>query len=197
MTSDPISTLLSEVFEAVPAPTFLLDGERRVLRCNRTARVLVGRDGEGIPALLKRQGAFLRCVHAAEHPEGCGHSASCSDCVVRASVERALDGTGRVVRQPANVELHRGDRIERLTVLVSAAPVAVETERLAVLTIEDVTELTRLRSLIPICSGCGRLRGEGDEWQRVEAYLKSRLDVDFTHGLCGPCEVRLYPPDSR
>lgn len=188
--------ILSAVFEAVPTPTFLVDDDRRVHLCNRAARAFVGRDGEGVSASLKRQGAYMRCVHAAEHPEGCGHSESCSDCVVRQSVERALNGPERVVRRPANVELQRGSRVERLTVLLSAAPVAIEGARLAVLTIEDVTEITRLRAIIPICSACGRLRDEdrGDEWLRVEAYLKSRFDVDFTHGLCRPCEDRLYPP---
>jgi len=186
------SSFLAEIFEAVPTPTFLVDEGNRVRLCNRAARRLVGRDADGISALLKRQGAFMHCVHAAEHPDGCGHAEACSECVVRRSVEKAMASPG-VARQTANVELHRGSRVESLTVLVSASPVEVEGARLAVVTIEDVTELTRLRSLIPICSGCGRVRDEGDEWQRIEAYLKARLDVDFSHGLCEPCERRLYP----
>lgn len=189
------ASLLAQIFEAYPAPTFLVDDDVRVQLANRAGRELAGAGALELRALLRRGGELLHCVHATEHPGGCGRAESCRSCVVRGSVGAALT-SGAVARRQARVELHRGGEVVPLTVLISAAPVEFEGVRLVVLTIEDVSELTRLRSLLPMCAGCGKVRGEGPDWHRVETYLKEHLDLDVSHGLCEACEHRLYPPGS-
>jgi hypothetical protein len=51
----------------------------------------------------------------------------------------------------------------------------------------------RLEGLLPICSGCKRIREQAGEWTPVEEYFSARVAADFTHGLCPECRVRLYP----
>jgi len=63
-----------------------------------------------------------------------------------------------------------------------------------------IEELTRalshtktLRSLLPICSGCKKIRDDHGYWQQLEVYFEQHEQVDFSHGLCPGCITRLYP----
>lgn len=48
-------------------------------------------------------------------------------------------------------------------------------------------EVERLRSLLPICSWCNRVRSEDGEWQTLEAYLEGAGHSRVTHGMCPDC----------
>lgn len=55
-------------------------------------------------------------------------------------------------------------------------------------------EVKRLSGLLPICSGCKKIRNDDDNtWQDIEDYIASHSDADFTHGICPACARRLYP----
>ncbi len=60
------------------------------------------------------------------------------------------------------------------------------------LVIEDITELSRLRAIIPICSQCKRIRNEAEYWEQVEKYLHDYIGVNFSHGLCPECLRQVY-----
>lgn len=49
------------------------------------------------------------------------------------------------------------------------------------------------RHLLPICSGCNRIRNEEGQWIELKQYIGRTFHADFTHGLCGECAARLYP----
>lgn len=44
-----------------------------------------------------------------------------------------------------------------------------------------------LEGLLPICSGCKKIRDESDAWQPVESYISQRSRALFTHGFCPTC----------
>ncbi len=54
-------------------------------------------------------------------------------------------------------------------------------------------EVRQLRGLIPICMHCHRIRTEGEQWQRLEAYLEAHSDASFSHSLCDECLRTHYP----
>ncbi len=54
-------------------------------------------------------------------------------------------------------------------------------------------EVERLRTLIPVCFGCKRVRDDSGYWQAVDAYLRDAEGKRVTHGLCEACAERLYP----
>lgn len=54
-------------------------------------------------------------------------------------------------------------------------------------------DLEKLSGLLPICSGCKRIRDENGNWAQVETYIGKHSDVAFTHSLCPDCTRRLYP----
>jgi hypothetical protein len=59
---------------------------------------------------------------------------------------------------------------------------------------ERLLEENRMLSgLLPICSGCRRIRDEGGRWWPLEAYVRDRSETEFTHTICPDCERVLYP----
>jgi PAS domain S-box-containing protein len=79
-------------------------------------------------------------------------------------------------------------------------PSSPESETLALVTIEDVTELTAkiqenrsLKGMLPICSHCKRIRDEQGDWNQLESYITERSDAVFSHSICEPCSRQFYP----
>jgi two-component system cell cycle sensor histidine kinase/response regulator CckA len=70
-----------------------------------------------------------------------------------------------------------------------------EAERLKL--IEDLTDALAqaktLRSLLPICASCKKIRDDHGYWQKLEVYFQQHEHIDFSHGLCPECADRLYP----
>jgi ligand-binding sensor domain-containing protein len=58
---------------------------------------------------------------------------------------------------------------------------------------ESLQNVKTLRGLLPICSGCKRIRDDQGYWDEVERYMATRLDVRFSHGLCPACIRRMFP----
>lgn len=62
-----------------------------------------------------------------------------------------------------------------------------------------LAQVRRLEGLLPVCSGCKRIRidspepGAPDRWVSLEDYLHQERSVTFSHGLCTDCMHRLYP----
>jgi hypothetical protein len=49
-----------------------------------------------------------------------------------------------------------------------------------------------LEGLLPICMHCKNIRNEMGEWERLEAYIGTRSEATFSHGLCPSCQTRYY-----
>ncbi len=54
-------------------------------------------------------------------------------------------------------------------------------------------KLNALEGLLPLCSHCGKIRDEQDEWHSFENYLRLHSKAQVTHGLCPDCTRLLYP----
>jgi len=50
-----------------------------------------------------------------------------------------------------------------------------------------------LSGLVPICSGCKKIRTDDGYWQQIEAFINERSELNFSHGICPDCKVDLYP----
>lgn len=58
---------------------------------------------------------------------------------------------------------------------------------------QALDEIRTLEGILPICSGCRRIRGEDDEWIPLERYIRKETGTEFSHGVCPDCLPRLYP----
>lgn len=58
---------------------------------------------------------------------------------------------------------------------------------------EAVAKGGTLSGLLPICSGCKKIRDEHGEWNQLEMYIRSHTQAEFTHSFCPECMKQLYP----
>jgi sigma-B regulation protein RsbU (phosphoserine phosphatase) len=49
------------------------------------------------------------------------------------------------------------------------------------------TELRQLKTLIPICMYCKKIRDDSDYWNQMENYIHEHTGSDFSHGICPEC----------
>ncbi|MCG6878445.1 MAG: PAS domain-containing protein [Deltaproteobacteria bacterium] len=176
--------LLRKIFDAMPSMVFVVDDDVSIQEYNKTAAdfLLMER-----PAILKhRGGEILHCIHATETKEGCGHAPFCKGCVIRNSVKSAFKGN-RIVRARTRLEVLRGEDKAEIYALITASPFSYEDQQLVLLVIEDISVITEIQRMIPICSVCHKIRNEKEVWSQIEAYFKENWDVDFSHGLCPDC----------
>ena len=54
-------------------------------------------------------------------------------------------------------------------------------------------QIKTLRGIVPICSGCKKIRDDQGFWQQVEVYVHDHTEAEFSHGLCPECLQRLRP----
>lgn len=64
---------------------------------------------------------------------------------------------------------------------------------MATLCAAAIVHARALAGVIPICSGCKRIRDAAGSWQPVEVYVHRHSEAEFSHGLCSDCSRRLYP----
>ena len=70
----------------------------------------------------------------------------------------------------------------------------VLTERETLITqLQDaLNHVKTLQGLLPMCAFCHKIRNEHGKWERLEAYISSRTEADFTHGFCPECAEKHY-----
>lgn len=181
---------LSSVFNAIPAMLLVVDEDVSVCFWNKAAAKIVGTDREKI--YKRRGGEVLGCVHALDVPGGCGRGPNCKDCIIRNAVKKACGGAV-VHREKTRMELHAGGMSVEAHLLVTAAAFVFEGMPLVLLTLEDISEVMQLQSLLPICAGCKKIRDDKQYWESVDRYFNKYLDIEFTHSLCPECIKKLYP----
>ncbi len=185
---DAASPTFRALFDVIPSPCLIVDPDVRILDLNAAAVDLLGNGKDAV--FRRRGGEAMKCLHAFESPDGCGHAELCRECVIRNAVTEAVRG-GKPHRRNARAEIVRPAGPAEINLLVTAAPFGGGEEPRVLLILEDVSELIRLRDILPICAWCKKIRNDDDYWESVEDYFRSRADVDFSHGICNECLAKL------
>ena len=141
---------------------------------------------------LRRCGEVFHCVHAMESREGCGHTKFCPDCPIRNSVKQSIQGQ-QVVREKSKLRMTGKDQPVVVNLLVTTAPFPLQDESLVLLIFEDISELIKLKRIVPICAYCKKIRTDESYWQSVEEYFRLHLSLDFSHGVCPECAQKNFP----
>jgi nitrogen-specific signal transduction histidine kinase len=178
------------ILDAIPLPIFVVDADVRIQDLNEAAGAVFGLNKGTV--LKRRGGEVLHCLHSQDVPEGCGRGEFCRTCIIRNSVQASLKGQ-KVTRRRTKAELLLGGAKKELELLITASPMPSNTAPLALLILEDISEMTTLRDIIPMCAKCKKIRDDQQYWHSVEAYFKDYIGVDFSHGLCPKCMKELYP----
>jgi PAS domain-containing protein len=181
---------LRNLFDAFPSILFVVDADVRILFWNAAAEQLIGADKSKL--YQRRGGEVLHCIHSTDVPDGCGRADFCKDCVIRNAVTEAIRGS-TVFRKKARMELRMNSTVHEIYALVTTAPFKYEGTSYVLLNLEDISELIQLRGMLPICSGCKKIRNDKDYWEAVDMYFNSHLDIEFTHSICPDCRAKMYP----
>jgi hypothetical protein len=178
----------------MPMGVMLLGKDLRVLSLNQWAQKSLG--SVEIDVLGHGPGKALRCAYAVEAEQGCGSGAACGGCVVRDSALRALQGE-TVSQREVRVTARAGNAEEQKILLLSAASFRFDEQEMAVVLLQDITALHRLRGLVPICAGCKKIRRDDSAWEALEVFIEQHSHAEFTHSLCPECLRRYYPDHRR
>ena len=156
---------LRTIFEAVPCTIVILDDQLMVKTVNGAAQLTFGLSETAI--INHRWGDVLRCTRAEETQEGCGALDICNHCQIRNTVLAALAGK-ETQRVRTNFEFFVDGHIHKRMFSISAAPIEYEQMKLAVLTVEDITELSYLRQRLRIEHSFAGILGKDEKM--VELY---------------------------
>ncbi|MBI4397026.1 MAG: hypothetical protein HY548_08030 [Elusimicrobia bacterium] len=179
---------LKNLFHHLPFVTLIVDKNQKIVFSNAAAEAMIPHKG----FLHKRIGNALRCVNSEKTPGGCGESERCRTCQARTSISTALRGNA-VTRTRMKMELLKDNELTELPLFVTAAPLAFEDEKYCLLVLEDISEIVKLRSFLPICAHCKKIRNDKNYWEAVESYFHTHLfDVNFSHSICPDCEKKHY-----
>jgi PAS domain-containing protein len=183
------NTLYRTILNAIPSPVFIVDEDVRIIDQNEAAAAMSGQKMELV--LRRRGGEVLHCIHSTEVAEGCGRAPVCKACVIRNSVKACVEGQ-TVSRARMKMDFLPDAGQGTMELLITASPMPGG-ERQALLIIEDITEISTLKSIIPMCMKCRKIRSDEEYWQSVEQYFHDHIGVDFSHGICPTCVEKYYP----
>ncbi|WP_245809386.1 PAS domain-containing protein [Desulfamplus magnetovallimortis] len=104
---------------------------------------------------------------------------------IRAKLYKSPEGGLKVIGVSRDVTDRKKAEQEKEDTIVRLGKMIAENERL-------LKENRILTGLLPICSGCKRIRDDNNKWWPLEAYVREHTDADFTHTICTDCSEIFY-----
>lgn len=171
------------VLKALPLAVVITDVSCRIVKINATAQDFFGlSDAEAHSHLC---GDVFKCINS-RLPQGCGSTQYCPKCVFRKSIDAVFRGEN-VTRHKGDFAIYKDGEVQRLSLLITAAPIFYQETKLAIILIEDVSLITELSGLLPMCCVCHKIRDVQGEWVEVAQYIKRHSEAEFTHDYCPEC----------
>lgn len=180
---------LSTLIDAMPAAIFIVNHKNRIMGLNKYATQLAGTKPTN--TLRRMCGDVLHCMHALNSPKACGTMDYCKDCEVNNTIKESCAGH-TIVKRKAELLIEKDKKKHKRIFLISASPYVNDGKQLTILSLEDISELTLLRSLLPICATCKKIRDDKGYWSQMESYFEEHSDTSFSHGICPECSDKLY-----
>ncbi len=175
------------LLKTLPLALMIVNDAAKIEVINEAAQNIFNISNE--EAYLKKCGNILKCINA-NTPEGCGECIVCQKCILRKSVFEAL--SGKVVsRNKGTFHVFHQGQVKVMTLLVTASPIQYEKRTMVIVIAEDVSLITQLQGLIPICSVCHRIHDEKGEWMGLEEYLMKNSEAELTHDICPVCSDKM------
>ncbi len=58
---------------------------------------------------------------------------------------------------------------------------------------DALDKVKQLSGFLPICSSCKNIRDDKGYWNKIEKYISTHSEAEFSHGICPECARKLYP----
>jgi K+-sensing histidine kinase KdpD len=136
--------LMRALLDASPALTMVVNSCRQIVYCNRAVLDLLGA-AAAADIFGSRPGEALDCLHAGEADAHCGTTEACRYCGAVLCITEAL--AGRPDSRECRITRRHEEQTEWLDMAISAAPLAVDSERFAVVSLQDISDQKRRRAL--------------------------------------------------
>jgi len=111
--------------------------------------------------------------------------------IVIVSASKDEDAALEAIRSGGQDYLVKGEYERRG--LIRALSYAFERNRLQRELDAARREAQTLRSILPVCSYCKKIRDQSGRWLPLESYMDREAGVAVSHGLCPDCEKRHFP----
>ena len=85
------------------------------------------------------------------------------------------------------------DQKEALTILGRCVVSQLEQRRISFSLANALENIQIMKGMLPICSHCRKVRDDHGYWSRVEEYVRSHSDAEFSHGICPDCLRKEFP----
>jgi len=113
----------------------------------------------------------LRCLHALDSSAGCGYGEHCQHCVIRNTVLDTLEQGKTHLQVEAPYTFYLDGQARNLTLLVSSTPVTFRNSRMALVTLQDISERKQFEEQLKYLSLHDQLTGLYNR-----AYLEVELE---------------------
>lgn len=143
---------------------------------------------------------FLKFVHPEDRPHVIDSVNKALQEVKPLSINHRVvrpDGSLRTVFQQAEVTFDNDGNAQRMMGTVQDVTQAKIDEREREKLIHDLkkalADVKQLSGLLPICSGCKKIRDDKGYWTQIEKFIEDHSEADFSHGICPKCAKVMYP----
>jgi len=166
---------LKTLFHAIPCSVLLLDHDGRIYAANDFFLKTYGISGDAV--LSKRPGDAIGCINASRVSEGCGFAEECRACAARNTALQAISGD-TIQRKRAQMELQVNGKARAVTFLITAAPFEHDGKRMAIVMLEDITELNKLRTRLKTEQSFNGIIGSDLRMLELFETIRDVADVD-------------------
>jgi len=104
---------------------------------------------------------------------------------INAKIVKDNDQSLKIVGISKDINQRKKAEQEKENVIAELQEALKEKEKL-------IKHVKELESLLPICSGCRRIRDENKKWWPLESYIEDKSNSKFTHTVCPDCRDIIY-----
>ncbi len=139
----PATPQLLSLIEQLPTAAIILDRDLRVCAINHSAALAFGSTAS--PTEMGSLGALTDCIHAAEG--ACGLRSGCGRCPLSGAVLKAIDDHGWTRSQELRLTSGTWEEARLRIFLLGASPLKVGQQRMALVTLQDMSPQARRTDL--------------------------------------------------
>ena len=156
---------LISLFKAAPVGMMLVDGDLQIKHVNEVVCKLIDKPSDLL--VNEAPGNALGCVLSFETDKGCGHGSLCSECSFRNAVMTVLETREPVSGLEVETALVVDSQNVAVWLQVSVAPVTLDDQIHAVITINNITKRKQAES---------RLRQAKEQTEIINSQLREATD---------------------
>lgn len=171
------------MFDALPSPVFVVDGDVMVHDYNTAAAEFLFRHMAALSGLSYHVHNDLPCN---EVPAEFWRTLFCRDPIIGKSVKEAFQGSC-IVQRFTKLKIHQEGVRAKLETRITCSPFHNGSGTQVLLVFEEMCKTADMKGVIHICSVCHQIIDKKKALTQLQAYAKEYTGVEFSHGLCPKC----------